>query len=59
MGESSVCLHAGRKDLGDQEVDAKGRREERCWSNVLELGEMLRSRAERRRPLASSLGVYP
>lgn len=26
--------------------------------NVPELGEMLRSRAERRMPLASSLGVY-
>ena len=33
-------------------------REKRYWSNVPELGEKLRSCAERRMPFASSRGVY-
>lgn len=51
-------MYVVKKDSGDQEANAKGERGERCWSNVSELGEMLRSRAERMMPLASSLGVY-
>lgn len=51
-------MYVVKKDSGDQEANAKGGRGERCWSNVSELGEMLRSRAERRMPLTSSLGVY-